>query len=331
MAAVFLMQPLGQLTAAWVGWAVLVGLVHQRNLNSLPANVIAPSDEERILILSTIDSIWRWVIGVGAIPALIAIIYRISIPESPRYTMDVDRDGKRALLDIRRHRARAADQPADLAAAQAAAIEEIVRQGAHPGGAAIEKPNYFTWPKVKEFLFTEGNWRYLIATSMCWFLLDFAFYGLAINNPRQLAAIWAATSPSNSARLYDWRNATRPSYCQPTDLQNVTLSSNSSQPYDWQNPFNPGSDMYWELFDNAKQYIITISSGSMVGSIVLIFAINRIRRKTWLIISFWILAGFLAITAATLRTVEFWPSHPTTIALYIVCQFFFNFGAFLES
>jgi MFS transporter, PHS family, inorganic phosphate transporter len=57
MAAVFLMQPLGQLTAAWVGWVVLVGLVRKRGLYSLEDNSIPLNDDERILILSTIDSI----------------------------------------------------------------------------------------------------------------------------------------------------------------------------------------------------------------------------------------------------------------------------------
>ena len=42
-------------------------------------------------------------IGVGAIPALVAILFRLAIPESPRYTLDVDNDTVRALQDTRDH------------------------------------------------------------------------------------------------------------------------------------------------------------------------------------------------------------------------------------
>ena len=327
MAAVFLMQPLGQLTAAWVGWVVLVGLVRKRGLYSLEDNSIPQNDNERILILSTIDSIWRCVIGVGAFPALVAIIYRISIPESPRYTMDVERDGKRAVLDIRRHRDISNDQIANSATARQDAIDEIIRIGpdGNPARREIEKPNYFTLPEVKNFLFTEGNWRYLAATSLCWFFLDFAFYGLGINNPRQLAAIWAST-PFNFTALHDWRNMTTPSFCQLPNSQQIALTPNHT--YDWQNPFDPDSDMYLELFSNAKQYIITISCGSMGGSIVLLLLGDRVSRRKWLMYSFLILAASFACTAIVLQHVELTDRHSATIVFYVFCQFFFNFGAF---
>lgn len=95
MAAVFLMQPLGQLLAAAVGWGVMAGLMRSRGLEGLPDHGPAFEElpvEQQQLILSTLDSFWRWVVGVGCIPALLAIIWRFSIPESPRYTMDVAHD-----------------------------------------------------------------------------------------------------------------------------------------------------------------------------------------------------------------------------------------------
>ena len=289
MASVFLMQPLGQLCAAGVGWAVLASLGQSRGLVSLPADRASLTPDQLTTITRTIDSIWRCVIGVGAFPALVAIIYRVSIPESPRYTMDVRYDGKRAFYDIRRYHAIATDEPT--------AREEIGIQAVTAGGRAGNgPPDYFTYQELKNYFWDEGNWLYLLSTSMCWFLLDFAFYGLGINNPRLLAAIWASTNP------------------EPTHLE------------DWQNPFDPSSNMYYELFDNARQYIITISIGSMLGSIALIILIDKFRRNTWLTWSFITLAIVFTITAATLKAVEFQPAHPLTVVLYIICQFLFNLG-----
>jgi MFS transporter, PHS family, inorganic phosphate transporter len=238
--------------------------------------------------------------------------------------MDVERDGKQAVLDIRRHRDLSNDQ---RATSRQDAIDEITRIGpdGNPARGEIEKLNYFTWLEVKNFLFTEGNWRYLAATSLCWFLLDFAFYGLGINNPRQLAAIWAST-PFNFTALHDWRNMTTPSFCQLPNSQQIALTLNHT--YDWQNPFDPDSDMYWELFSNAKQYIITISCGSMGGSIVLLLLGDRISRRKWLMYSFLILAASFATTAIVLQHVELTDRHSATIVFYVICQFFFNFGVF---
>src|SRR6202044_2460302 len=52
---------------------------------------------------TTVDKIWRYIVGVGAIPALVAIGFRLTIPESPRYTLDVDHDGARALRDTQKY------------------------------------------------------------------------------------------------------------------------------------------------------------------------------------------------------------------------------------
>ena len=72
MAAVFLMQPLGQLLASVVGLAVL--LTVGRNLNT-------ETDLEASRVV--VDRIWRYVVGVGAIPALVAIGFRLTIPRIP--------------------------------------------------------------------------------------------------------------------------------------------------------------------------------------------------------------------------------------------------------
>src|SRR5205807_8364847 len=46
-----------------------------------------------------VDKMWRTLIGFGAVPACIALYYRLTIPETPRYTFDVARDVEKAAAD----------------------------------------------------------------------------------------------------------------------------------------------------------------------------------------------------------------------------------------
>ena len=47
-----------------------------------------------------VDKMWRVVIGFGAVPACVTLYYRLTIPESPRYTFDIARDLLKADEDV---------------------------------------------------------------------------------------------------------------------------------------------------------------------------------------------------------------------------------------
>lgn len=83
IATVFLMQSMGQLAACLVSM-ILIAIVRQRQFTN-----------EKVAI----DIAWRWVIGIGGVPALVSLIFRLTIPESPRYTLDVLEDVYQAGLD----------------------------------------------------------------------------------------------------------------------------------------------------------------------------------------------------------------------------------------
>jgi PHS family inorganic phosphate transporter-like MFS transporter len=214
MAAVFLMQPLGQLLAYVVGLAVVLTI--GRN-----AGLAMETDHTKAAI--TVDQIWRYVVGMGAIPALIAIIFRLTIPESPRYTLDVDDDGARALRDTQKYyniQRRASvdssgamhgyrddvEEHAGIQPVPKATINDDVAEdddsmvihdlgggdSDEEGSDDSELPDPFSWAELKRFFWTEGNIKYLLGTSLTWALLDFAFYGLGINNPQVIAQIWAS-------------------------------------------------------------------------------------------------------------------------------------------
>ena len=85
LATVFLMQPMGQLAATLVSMAAVAIARHHHH----------GSDEVAI------DVAWRWVIGIGALWATIALLFRLTIPESPRYTLDVRNNVPQANHDRR--------------------------------------------------------------------------------------------------------------------------------------------------------------------------------------------------------------------------------------
>jgi MFS transporter, PHS family, inorganic phosphate transporter len=360
MAAVFLMQSLGQLTAAVVGLVVLLSIGSQHGLENL-----APDDPAS---KRWVNSIWRSVIGAGAFPALIAIVFRLTIPESPRFTLDVDHDGQRALKDTEEYyeghnmtlrsgydkdsvagmseqsnamgtnnspqapllpntsvpvpnsdddayeheeeegeeeegrggeeeeEERGGGEEEEEGGGEEEEEEEEEESDAASIQSSSDKLNAFSKANLYDYFITQGSWRFLVGTSTCWFVLDFAFYGLGINNPRQIAEIWLWQPPSNNGTLPDW---------QTTD---------------------PSQNIYHVLKSDAIQYIITVSIGSVIGSFLLIKFIDYFPRKALLTWSFILLAGLFAVVGGSLFVVEYTTLHALTIAFYVLCQLAFNLG-----
>lgn len=67
MTAVFMCQPLGQLAATLV---TLIVVASQHN--GIPTDAMPNHCNAKCL--KTMDSTWRWIIGVGVIPAVIGIV-----------------------------------------------------------------------------------------------------------------------------------------------------------------------------------------------------------------------------------------------------------------
>ena len=80
------MQAIGVAAGAIVS-LVVTKVVQARH----PYNPAHPEASAR-----AVDQIWRWIIGLGLIPALFTAIMRFTIPESPRYTLDVLNDPYKA-------------------------------------------------------------------------------------------------------------------------------------------------------------------------------------------------------------------------------------------
>ena len=50
--------------------------------------------------LKHVDYCWRFLIGLGCVPGAIVLYFRLTIPETPRFTMDIDQDIQKARTDI---------------------------------------------------------------------------------------------------------------------------------------------------------------------------------------------------------------------------------------
>jgi PHS family inorganic phosphate transporter-like MFS transporter len=50
--------------------------------------------------LNHVDYMWRLLIGLGCIPGVIGLYFRLTIPETPRFTMDIERNVRQATQDI---------------------------------------------------------------------------------------------------------------------------------------------------------------------------------------------------------------------------------------
>jgi len=71
---------------------------------------------------------WRTLIGFRAVPTCIALYYRLTVPEAPRYNFDVARDVKKAREDVEAYiSGRAEGQPKEAARVQARnAVQEAM-------------------------------------------------------------------------------------------------------------------------------------------------------------------------------------------------------------
>ncbi|OAR02129.1 hypothetical protein LLEC1_04902 [Akanthomyces lecanii] len=173
VAAVFSMQGLGQLMAAVV--ALLTTVAFQDAYDG-----IGPDGPCDAACRVAADRSWRIIVGVGAIPACLAMYYRITIPETPRYTFDVQHDVDRADADIRAYVS--STRPKDTASAI----------NTHLSPSALSVPRA-SWADAKEFFLKPHNLRAIIGTTLSWFFLDLAFYGLGLNNKAVLHAIGYAS------------------------------------------------------------------------------------------------------------------------------------------
>ncbi len=157
MAAVFAFQSFGLVSCAIIA-------------------VIALAAGKNAIMYSTnnLDVTWRFVIGFGIVPGCIALYWRLNIPETPRYTIDVEN----SIEDAQRDWISGKPDVGDATAESVATVGQLV--------TVSDKG---TWADFRCYFSQTVPLRMLVGTSLAWFLQDIAFYGIQLNNGVILSAI----------------------------------------------------------------------------------------------------------------------------------------------
>uniref|UniRef100_A0A0D9W2H8 H(+)/Pi cotransporter n=1 Tax=Leersia perrieri TaxID=77586 RepID=A0A0D9W2H8_9ORYZ len=138
IAAVFAMQGFGNVAAGIVGMIVSSAFRH-----SSP---------------SKIDYAWRIILMFGAIPAALTYYWRMTMPETARYTALISKNAKQAAI----------------------VMSAVLNVNITPDNRAVcelatqDEYGLFTF----QFLHRHG--LHLLATTICWFVIDVTFYSLNI-------------------------------------------------------------------------------------------------------------------------------------------------------
>ncbi|KAK6210451.1 Protein hgh1 [Pestalotiopsis sp. IQ-011] len=190
MAAVFAMQGIGQLVCALVMLFITLGFKEAL----LQSTSVTTCDAWCAV---AVDKMWRTLIGFGAVPACIALYYRLTIPETPRYTFDVGRDVEKAADDVKAYMSgKAEGHPDEVARIQAR--EAAQEQLQIPKASWSDFCRHYSIPK---------NGLLLLGTAGSWFALDVAYYGLSLNNATILGVIGYSTKNVTSTYQYLFNTA----------------------------------------------------------------------------------------------------------------------------
>lgn len=125
-------------------------------------------------------------------PACIALYYRLTIPETPRYTFDIARDVEKAVGDV----------GAYMNGKASGNTDELTRAEAARASAQLEIPKASFGDFIK-FYSTWKNGKILLGTAGSWFLFDVAFYGLGLNSATVLSAIGYGSGSNVYIQLYN--------------------------------------------------------------------------------------------------------------------------------
>jgi MFS family permease len=122
-----------------------------------------------VLQLAPETDSWRWMLGFGAIPALVIVLLRRGVPESPRW------------LAQNGHEAEAVEVTEALVGHPVAVTAADREKGEETpeGLKALLQPQ----------LFRRGMRRRTAFTAIPWFLMDIATYGVGIFTPTLIAAL----------------------------------------------------------------------------------------------------------------------------------------------
>ncbi len=125
-----------------------------------------------MLTLFPYDDAWRYMVIAGALPAGIMLVFRISVPESPRWLLSQGRVEE--AVTVLRRLVPGREKDIDRLAAEQQQTKKDDSRGASLGYGALFSKRYL---------------RRTILAAVPWFLMDVATYGVGLFTPVILAAM----------------------------------------------------------------------------------------------------------------------------------------------
>ncbi|KAF8939852.1 Inorganic phosphate transporter pho84 [Dissophora ornata] len=287
MAAVFAMQGFGYLTTGMVSIVLLLSF-----RTMIEADV------------HNLDYVWRCLIGLGCLPALVAVYFRLTIPETPRFVLDVENNLNKAERDVamvlksRNALQSDRDDVDDQQAQFGMRYQHKSSQRRPDYGAELSRRSQGYPPfhdseddnktknnqgSLRDFCKYFSRWetfKVLLGTSMTWFALDVAFYGIGLNNTFILSTIHFGSV---------------------------------------------SGDAYHTMWNAAVGQVMIVLLGSIPGYWVTVFTIERLGRIKIQVLGFvmscilFCILGFAYNPIRNLSPVLF-------VFLFAAAQFFQNFG-----
>jgi PHS family inorganic phosphate transporter-like MFS transporter len=260
--AVFAMQGFGQFAASMM--TLIVVAAFRSALEPVKTPAACDGECQR-----SVDIMWRIVIGVGGVPGLFALYYRLTIPETPRYTFDVVHDLDQATANVYSWRSGGIGEGWTNPIRRVKIMQDVKRKYHSP------QPTY---TDLKAYYRKRRNALALFGTAGSWFFLDVAFYGLGLNSSTILSTIG----------------------------------------------YGGNENVYRSLYNAAVGNLILVCAGAIPGYWCTVATVDVLGRKTIQISGFVILTILFAIIGFDFHNL----SEQSLLVLYVLCQFFFNFGKF---
>lgn len=167
IAAVFAMQGFGILAGGTV--AIIVSAIFHALYPAQPYSVDPTGS-----IPAAADYVWRIILMFGSLPAVLTYYWRTKMPETPRYTALVAKNGAKACEDM----------------------SKVLNVEIKEQHAVVQRKAFGLWSK--EFMRRHG--KHLLGTATCWFLLDIAYYSQNLFQKDIFSAVgWLPSAKSMSA------------------------------------------------------------------------------------------------------------------------------------
>jgi PHS family inorganic phosphate transporter-like MFS transporter len=311
MAAVFSMQGAGQFAAALV--ALITTVCFKSSLTSTTDEF--SSCHEACQLAG--DRAWRIIVAFGAVPACFALYYRITIPETPRYTFDIAHDIEKADADIKAYVSNLPEGIVDPVSQQKTK-QRLGEKLAEPQASWRDAASYFSkWKNFKVIFGTASSWYVYLFLANSYEIWDKACWCLITCLPT--CEMW-------SIPLLCWPQIRR---CHTKlslfrfflDLAFYGLGLNNSTVLSAIG-FAGGATIYEVLLHNAIGNLILVCAGSIPGYWISVALVDTIGRKPIQIGGFFILTVLFCIIGFAYNSL----SSGGLLALYILAQLFFNFG-----